>query len=92
MKQKLEEKSGAEFDKCYVAGQVACHMQASAALEVVSQQASGQIRQLASQAKQTVDQHLREAEQLAQQLEERSGSQQVGAIRDRNLRPAGAQQ
>jgi putative membrane protein len=93
MKQKLEEKSGSEFDQCYVAGQVACHTQASAALGVIAQRATGQLKQLASQTKQTVDQHLREVEQLAQQLRQGAGGQQqASTFRDRNLRPAGAQQ
>lgn len=97
MKQKLEEKSGAQFDRCYMAGQVACHLQASAALEVISQQSTGQLQQLAREAKQKVDQHLRQAEQLAEQLE-RSGQRaasrpqaSTGARLDRNLRPAGAE-
>jgi putative membrane protein len=91
MRQKLDEKSGAEFDQCYVGGQIGCHMQASAALGVISQQASGQLKQLASQAKQTVDHHLKEAEQLAKQLAQQSGNPQA-SLRDRNLRPASAEQ
>ncbi len=94
-KQKLEEKSGAEFDQCYIGGQVACHIQASAALDVISRQASGPLKQLASETKKAVDEHLTQAEQIAKQLMERqAGGQQAatGVFRDRNLQPAGAQQ
>jgi putative membrane protein len=89
MRQKLDEKSGAEFDKCYLGGQVACHMQAAAALSVVSQEASGELKELARTAKQTIDQHLQKAEQLLEQ--QSKSSQQAGATRDPNLRPASAQ-
>lgn len=92
LREELEQKSGAEFDMCYVGSQIGSHMQASAALEVISQQ-GGELGQLASQAKQTVDHHLQEAKRLAQQLEgQDSGSrQQTGAIRDRNIRPTGGE-
>ena len=63
LRQELEQKQGADFDKCYIGAEIGAHMQASAALGVISQQAaSQQLKQLASQAKQTVDQHLRRGE------------------------------
>ena len=92
LKQKLEEKSGAEFDQCYIGGQVACHIQASAALDVVSRQASGQIKQLASDSKRTIDEHLKQAEQIAKQLMERQTSGQARSGSDRNVRQASAEQ
>jgi predicted outer membrane protein len=98
-RQELESKEGLAFDKCYIGSQVGAHMQASAALDVMAQQASGQLKQLASQSKQTIDNHLEQAKQIAQQLE---GQQQVGprqaerpqpgVRRDRELQPAGAEQ
>jgi len=98
-RQELESKEGADFDKCYIGSQIAAHMQASAALDVMSQQASGELKQLASQAKQTVDNHLEQAKQIAQQLEgqqptgpRQAGRPQTGVIRDRELQPAGAEQ
>ena len=90
-KQKLEEKSGAEFDQCYIGQQIGCHMQASAALDVISRQASGQIRQLASETKSKVDEHLKMAEQIAKQLMERqTGQARSGS--DRDVRQASAEQ
>ena len=91
-KQKLEEKTGAEFDQCYIGGQVACHIQASAALDVLSRQASGQLKQLASESKRTVDEHLKQAEQIAKQLMERQTSGQARIDGDRGVRQASAEQ
>jgi putative membrane protein len=73
--EKLGEKSGAEFDKCYVTSQIGGHMQMLAALDVISQQTNGQLQQTARDAKTTVEQHLQRAEQLMKQLESNAGSQ-----------------
>jgi predicted outer membrane protein len=72
MLDELQQKSGVEFDKCYIGSQVGSHMQSLAALEVISQQ-QGKLAQAAQQALPTVQQHLDHAKQLAKQLE--SGSQ-----------------
>lgn len=69
MQQKLGEKQGAEFDKCFVAAQVGAHIHMLAALEVISQQTTGQLQQLAAEAKAKVQRHLDHAEQLAKELE-----------------------
>jgi predicted outer membrane protein len=90
-KQKLEEKSGAQFDQCYMGGQVACHMEAAAALGVVSQQASGQLKRLASETQEKVELQLKKAEQIAQQLMERHSSAQTRTEFDRNVRQARAE-
>lgn len=90
-KQKLEDKSGAEFDQCYIGGQVACHMQASAALDVLSRQATGQLKQLASDTKSKVDEHLKQAEKIAKELMERQLSGQARSDRDSNVRQTSAQ-
>jgi predicted outer membrane protein len=68
MLDELQQKSGAEFDKCYVGSQVGAHMEAVAALQVISQQ-QGELAQAAQQALPTVQQHLDHAKQLAKQLE-----------------------
>jgi predicted outer membrane protein len=69
MLDELQQKSGVEFDKCYVGSQVGAHMQSVAALEVISQQQQGELAQVAQQALPTVQQHLDHAKQLAKQLE-----------------------
>lgn len=68
MLDELQQKSGAEFDKCYVGAMVGSHMQSLAALDVISQQQS-ELAQVAQQAQPTVQQHLDHAKQLAKQLE-----------------------
>ena len=73
MLDELQQKSGVEFDKCYINSQVGSHMQSLAALEVISQQQQGKLAQVAQQAQPTVQQHLDHAKQLAKQLE--SGGQ-----------------
>jgi predicted outer membrane protein len=80
MLDELQQKSGAEFDKCYVGSQVAAHMQSLAALEVISQQ-QGQLAQIAQKAQPTVQQHLDHAKQLAKQLEGAAGQPRSQAER-----------
>lgn len=75
LREKLEQKQGAEFDHCYLGSQIACHMQMSAALDVLKEQAPGQVRQIAQEAEPKVKQHLAMAEQLAEQLMEASTRQ-----------------
>lgn len=69
VRDELQQKQGAEFDKCYVGVQVAGHMHMVAALEVIEQQGPDQLRQIAQQARPTVEQHLEHAKQLIKQLE-----------------------
>jgi predicted outer membrane protein len=69
----LQQKSGAEFDKCYVGSAIGAHMQVLAALEVIGQQTQGQLAQVAQQAQPAVQEHLDKAKQLAKQLEGPSG-------------------
>jgi len=69
---KLSQKTGAEFDKCFVGAQLGGHIHMLAALTVISERAGGELRQVATDAKVTVEKHLQRAEELAKQLE--SGS------------------
>jgi len=73
LREELQQKSGAEFDECFVGSQIAGHMQMLAALEVISQEDQGQLKQIAEEAKPTVQKHLEHAKQLAKQL--KSGEQ-----------------
>jgi predicted outer membrane protein len=65
---KLEQKSEGEFDQCYVGAQIAAHIHLLAALEVISQQTTGDLQQVAREAQPVVESHLQHAEELAQQL------------------------
>jgi predicted outer membrane protein len=69
MREELQQKQGAEFDKCYVGSQVGGHMHMLAALEVLEQQGPDQLKQVAQDARPTVEQHLQQAKQLMKQLE-----------------------
>lgn len=69
LREELQQKQGAEFDKCYVGSQIAGHMDSVAKLEVLQQQGPDQIKQLAQQALPKVQQHLEHAKQLMKQLE-----------------------
>ncbi len=66
---KLENAPKDEFDQCFIGAQVGAHMQMLAALDVISQQTSGDLRQVAQDAQPTVKQHLDRAEQLMKDLQ-----------------------
>jgi len=74
MKDELQQKQGAEFDKAYIGSAIPAHLHALAALEVLGQQSQGQLAQLAQQARPKVQQHLDHAKQLMKQLDQQSGS------------------
>lgn len=65
---KLEEKPEGEFDQCYVGAQIGAHIHLLAALEVIGQQTTGDLQQVAQEAQPIVESHLQHAEQLAKQL------------------------
>jgi predicted outer membrane protein len=73
-RQELEQKEGAEFDKCFVGMVIGAHVNQNAALEVLGQQNLGQVSQLAQQAQPKVQQHLEHAKQLMKQLEGQSAA------------------
>jgi predicted outer membrane protein len=68
-KDELQQKQGAEFDKCYVSSQIGGHMHMLAALEVIQQQGPEQLQLLAQEAQPNVQKHLDHAKQLMKQLE-----------------------
>jgi len=78
----LQQKSGAEFDKCYVGNAIGAHAHALAALEVIGKQRQGQLAQVAQQAQPTVQQHFDQAKQLMKQLEGQSSATATRAQRD----------
>jgi len=66
-REELSQKSGAEFDECYVGSQIAGHMHMLAALEVISQDSEGPLKQVADEARPIVQKHLDEAKQWMKQ-------------------------
>lgn len=65
----LQQKQGAEFDRCYMGMQVGVHMKAQDTLEVFRGYASPTLRSSLEQSLTTVKQHKQQAEQIAKQLE-----------------------
>lgn len=70
----LEQKDGAEFDKCYIGMQIAKHMEMLDTLRVFSRYASPQLDELIEQAEPTTQDHLEHAMHLIKQLEKENGS------------------
>jgi predicted outer membrane protein len=68
LKEELQSKSGADFDQCYVGSQIAGHMHMLSALEVLSEEGPGQLKQVAADARPIVQQHLDHAKQLANDM------------------------
>ena len=71
VRDELEGKSGKEFDHCYVGSQIAGHMKMAAALDVLSNQTSGELQKIVKDAKPTVDKHLKHVKDLAKSNESR---------------------
>jgi predicted outer membrane protein len=70
-KEDLQQKQGAEFDKCFVGIAIPAHVHMVAELEVLEKQ-GGQLAQIAQQARPIAQQHLDQAKQLIKQLEGQS--------------------
>jgi len=83
-KDELQQKSGAEFDKCYVGNAIGMHGHALAALEVIGKQTQGTLAQVAQQAQPTVQQHFDHAKQLMKQLDGESSAAAKQAQRETN--------
>jgi predicted outer membrane protein len=78
LREELQQKTGAEFDECYIGSQIGGHMHMLAALEVIGQESQGQLKQLANEAQPTVQSHLEHAKQLAKQLKSESSAATAG--------------
>ncbi len=83
-REELQQKTGAEFDKCYVGNAIGAHAHALAALEVIGKETQGTLSQLARQNQSTVQQHLDHAKQLMKQLDGEAGATATQALRSTN--------
>jgi len=81
-KDELQQKSGAEFDKCYVGSAIGMHSHALAAVEVIGKQTQGTLAQVAQQAQPTIQQHLDHAKQLMKQLDGQTSATGTQAQRE----------
>jgi predicted outer membrane protein len=77
IREELQQKSGAEFDACYLGAQVGGHMYMLAVLEVIPDEAQGQLKQIAQEAKPTVQKHLEQAKDLMKQLKSSENTNQA---------------
>jgi predicted outer membrane protein len=71
--EELNQLNGEEFDKAYLAQQIAAHIQMLAKLEAAESLTSGELRQFVSEAIPTVKHHQMMAKQFKEQLKNRSG-------------------
>jgi len=65
----LNEKNGADFDRCYIGMQIVGHTKAAGMIEVFSTQATDQLRPILEEGHKTVLAHLEQAKTLSKQLE-----------------------
>jgi predicted outer membrane protein len=86
--QELSQKEGAQFDKCYINGQVAAHMAMADHLAVFSRSGSDNLRTLCQEGLQTTQQHLSMAKQIANRLDGAAGTPKAA---DNNANPSSQQ-
>lgn len=67
-KAKLGEKSGAEFDQCFIGQQIGAHMAMKAKLTVFQRHASPELAKVFAEGLKTTEHHLAKAEDLAKEL------------------------
>lgn len=67
--QELQQKSGAEFDKCYMGMQIAMHMQMLDTLKVMSRYASSDLDRIIEQGEESTQAHLDRAKEIIHSLE-----------------------
>jgi len=68
IEEKLGQKKGLDFDRCFIAGQIAGHIHMLAELEVARKQASPQLRPVLDEAATVAQKHLDQAESLLSKL------------------------
>jgi putative membrane protein len=79
-KRELEQKSGAEFDKCYMYSQVGAHMGAVDTLTVFQNHASGEFKDMLAEGLPVVKGHLDHARSLAKKLDGGSADKSGGPV------------
>lgn len=73
-KEKLEGKSGVEFDKCFIGQQIAMHMGMKAKLIVYQRHSSRELAQVLAAGQKKTEEHLAKAEELMKDLDHGSAS------------------
>jgi predicted outer membrane protein len=70
LKKEFGEKSGAEFDVCYMGHQILAHLEMADTLKVMKNHASPELRDLIASGEKTTKQHLDEAKEIIKGLDE----------------------
>lgn len=76
-KRELDQKQGAEFDRCYMGMQLAAHAGMLTMLEVFPSHASDKLRATLEEGKSAVQSHLEHAKQIAKSLEAKPGTSEI---------------
>ncbi|MES2794057.1 MAG: DUF4142 domain-containing protein [Planctomycetota bacterium] len=85
-KEKLEEKSGNDFDRCFIGHQIGMHMAMKDKLVVFQRHVSPELAELLAAGQKTTEEHLAEAETLMGKLEHHSTTRTVETKRDGKLK------
>ncbi len=80
-RRELEQKSGAEFDKCYMGMMVGEHMKANDMLTVFQRHASSDLKNVLAEGQSTVIAHLRHAKSLVKKLDTGADTGRMGEER-----------
>ena len=81
-KQALDEKSGAEFDQCYIGHQLAMHGFMKDKLIVLQRHVSPELASILAEGQKTTEEHLEKAEELMKGLASHSTTRTVETKRD----------
>jgi len=86
LKKELKDKSGHEFDACYMGSQIAGHIQMVATLEVLSDETSGELRDFVRDTQPAVEKHLARAKDIMKALDKSSSRNQASLERSETKR------
>ncbi len=67
--EELSQKSGAEFDKCFMGAQLGMHMEAIDTMKVFSKHTSGELKSTIEEGIKTAQSHLEHAKGIMKTLE-----------------------
>lgn len=80
--QKLDEKSGNDFDRCFIGHQIGMHMAMKDKLVVFQRHVSPELAELLAAGQKTTEEHLAKAEELMAKLDHHSTTRTVETKRD----------
>lgn len=85
-KEKLEAKSGSEFDQCYIGQQLAMHMHMNDKLIVFQRHVSPELAAILAEGQKTTEEHLAHAEKLMKELAHDATPRAGAAKRDKKVK------